>query len=783
MRTTALGLLCAILVSVAAHGFARAQGQIALVIGNSAYDRAPSLKNPSNDAIDISRAVRALGFEVFEGVDLNKEQFLRLVERFEQRAQTASVTLLFFAGHGVQVGGSNYLLPTDTLLRQEQDLVAGAIKLDTLLERVRGKAPVTLVFLDACRDNPLAKGMPDNRKSVRAGGVTTGLAAVVSRPGTLIAFATQPDNVAYDGAARNSPFTLALLNRLPRKGNDISDVLRGVTRDVMSSTAGRQVPWSHSSLTQGYIIGREFELRKAPLHACDQAAAHPEDKERVAAGVVDEKLDAVSAAEHCKKALTEFKKVPRFEYQLARALSAQAKHEEAFALYRSSAEQGHIQSYKHVVEAYFLGTGTKVNVSEGFRWVKASAEKEDPRTALFMGMTALGLSKHTKDEKQSAAQGVELIIKAANWDHVPAMLTLGALYEGGIKVDKDFEKAADWYLRAAEQGDATAAAQLGSLYMRGLGLGTDAQQARLLFEAGAKANNAFAMLALGALYHQGRGMQTDFAKAAYWYTEAAARGNATAMHALFVLHLKGEGVPRNNAQALTWLTKSAEKGFDQAMHALGYAYYSGEYDVKQDYASAMSWFRRAADKGYPDSMLALAVGYDKGRGLEKSPKDALAWMEKAAARGNGNAMIGLASKYERGDGVVQDYKRSAQWYRSAADGGSSYAYYKLAVFFERGLGASKDSKVSAQLFLRAAEKEAYWAASGGRKPEPAKSSGEEFSLAVMLREARTWSAEFVRELRTLLREQGHSSAAESSIGEFDDGLVSTITALGGRPRR
>jgi TPR repeat protein len=617
------------------------------------------------------------------------------------------------------------------------------------------------VFLDACRDNPFG-----GTRSSTAPVVGRGLAAIQSDPGTLIAFATQPDNTASDGSGRNSPFTEALLKRIVRPGTDMADVLRRVTRDVVSATKGEQVPWNHSSLTESLVLSRALELRRAPIHACDRAAAHPEDNARVAAGVMDGDLKISEAVAACRQALARHPGVPRFQYQLARALAAEKKDAEAFPLFLSAAEQGYTQANMEVVRSYFFGLGVKADLNEGRKWI---GKDDDARTMYFAGLLLQKLG-----QEHAIAEGIKsgmgLIQRAAELDHVTAMVYLGSQYEFGIHVEQSHAKAAEWYRRAAERGDALAMGRLGGLYIRGLGVPKDPQQALHLFHGAAKSGDAMAMAALAIAYQDGIGVEKDAAKTAYWFEESAKRGNGAAMYALSSILRHGKGVPSDNARALYWLQKSAAANDAEGVYSLAKAHYLGELGLKADPAAGIVLFTKGAEKGHPASMFVIGLAHKEGRGVARDPALAMGWYQKSAERGYVSAMVGLAVGYETGAGVRKDYQESAKWFRRAADQGQAFAQFKLASFYERGLGVAKDSRKAAELFLLGVEREAAYEAYLRRD-----GMADGFQLQDMVKEARGWSAAFVTELKRLL--QGRGRYIGKADGIFGDDLVQALEGL------
>jgi len=240
---------------------AAAEKRVALVVGNSAYVHANALPNPANDAADMAKALAEVGFDVILGLDLSKQAFDGKVRDFARALEKADVALFFYAGHGLQASGKNHLVPVDAKLQVERDLDFEAISLDFVLKQMEldrdGKT--NIVFLDACRDNPLARNLARSM-GTRSAAISQGLAQVQTGVGTFIAYSTQPGNVALDGEGRNSPFTEALARGLRLPDRNLTAVMIEVRKDVLAATGGKQVPWDHSALTGDFY----FHLAAAP---------------------------------------------------------------------------------------------------------------------------------------------------------------------------------------------------------------------------------------------------------------------------------------------------------------------------------------------------------------------------------------------------------------------------------------------------------------------------------------------------------------------------------------
>jgi tetratricopeptide (TPR) repeat protein len=220
-----------------------ASRKLALVLGNSAYQRQP-LRNPNNDARAMAKTLRQIGFQVIDGYDLDYAGMRRVISDFAIKASTAQLALVFYAGHGLGIGGHNYLVPTDAKLESTVAASFELFDLDQIIASVDDPARTTIVILDACRNNPFAT-QATVRAATRGGGLV-GYDSVSA--GMLIAFATRPGQVAKDGAGDHSPFTAALLKYIATPNLEILDMLRRVRRDVLQETHGEQITWDNESL-------------------------------------------------------------------------------------------------------------------------------------------------------------------------------------------------------------------------------------------------------------------------------------------------------------------------------------------------------------------------------------------------------------------------------------------------------------------------------------------------------------------------------------------------------
>ena len=241
------GILGFLIFAIAFVTDARADQRVALVIGNSAYQRVAKLPNPVNDARAVAALLRGAGFDVVESrFDLDAASLRRAMGDFTDIANDADVAVVYYAGHGIEVDGNNYLIPVDAMLARDVDVEDETVSVDRVMKALEPVKRLRLVILDACRDNPFTRSM---QRTVNNRSIGRGLAKVeVLTSDTLIAFAAKAGSTAMDGDGKNSPFTSALLKHLATPGLDVRFALGRVKDDVMKATSNRQEPYVYGSL-------------------------------------------------------------------------------------------------------------------------------------------------------------------------------------------------------------------------------------------------------------------------------------------------------------------------------------------------------------------------------------------------------------------------------------------------------------------------------------------------------------------------------------------------------
>ena len=270
-------LVLAAVAALLAPAGATAQGRVALVIGNGAYAQVSRLPNPTNDAADVGAALDRLGFDVTTLLDADVDGMLDALDDFQAGSANAEVALVFYAGHGIEVAGENYLIPVDAELEREARVEREAVSLQDLLGKTAG-AGLQLVILDACRNNPFTERMLPTRGYGRK--MARGLAPVAVTPSSgskdvLVALSTAPGDVAEDGTGRNSPFAAALLEHLEEPGLDMPELFRRVTNAVLARTGERQRPWITASLLRRHYLRGGSEAPPLPVVTADQLYNEP----------------------------------------------------------------------------------------------------------------------------------------------------------------------------------------------------------------------------------------------------------------------------------------------------------------------------------------------------------------------------------------------------------------------------------------------------------------------------------------------------------------------------
>ena len=539
-----------------------AENRVALVIGNSDYADSP-LKNPVNDAKAIAKALRQLNFKVIEKHNVKRKAFRRAVRAFGKSLSEKTVGLFYYAGHGMQIEGENYLIPVGSDISAEDEVADEAVSANLVLRKMESaKNDMNIVVLDACRNNPFAR-------SFRSG--SKGLSRMDGPTGSIIAFSTAPGDVAADGVGNNGLYTENLLKHLKKPGQSIERIFKKVRIDVRKQSNGDQIPWESSSLVRDFYFKESRGLKRvqvasagtAELKFWDAVQANPDmDMYRLY-------LDKYPKGEFVSIAKLKVNKLGgadkgREELAKAENLYDVNKYNESFFWYKKAAEKGNMMAMSALSKLYFRGWGTNIDKeksrqygSASFRTIKKLAKTGNTKAQYYLGyMYSAGLGVK-KDEQESMFWN----LKAANKNHLWAMVNVGHAYENGNGVKSDSKKALKWYMRAADSGDAAAMNNIGGFYRDGKSGEKSYVKAMKWFKKAADKNSVFAMGNVGYLYYRGKGVDKDYKEAMKWYRAAAEGGHGYSMKKIADLYKEGHGVKKDAVKERQWRDKAKAKGY------------------------------------------------------------------------------------------------------------------------------------------------------------------------------------------------------------------------------
>lgn len=421
-----------------------------------------------------------------------------------------------------------------------------------------------------------------------------------------------------------------------------------------------------TSLAVVLVFGLPALAGGPPVHECDRLAAHPDDPQKVADGVVFEAIETERAIGACEAALTEFPGTPRFEFQLGRTLDAAGQENLAVDHYRVAAEQGHPAAQHSLFLSYAEGTGVDQDPAEAAKWLERAAVQ-----GVVPAQTSLGLAySRGFGVAQDDTRAAEWFRKAAEGGSAHAQGYLADAYSEGRGVPQDYTEAIKWLRKSEEQGLPEAQNDLAILYWSGLGTAQDQSKALALFQSAADQGLPEAQHALGAIYERGEHVPQDNAKAVKWFRRAAQKGHANAQDALARHYLNGTGVTKDENEAAKWFQMAADKGLAKSQFSLGLIFWE-----RRDYHETFRWLRRAAEQGHEAGtmqlMLAIMTAFPTKEGdgyFQISASDgagAFTAISELAKSGNHVAQAGLAQLYKDGlgDVVSKDREKAIFWYR------------------------------------------------------------------------------------------------------------------------
>jgi hypothetical protein len=618
---------------------AAAAKRIALVIGVSHYQMVNSLPNTLPDAQMIADALKKLGFSVRMVTDPTRKDLVSAVDSFKQESQGAEASVVYFAGHGVEIAGVNYLVPRDASNVSVDQMIGSVLETSQVRAAVLPASRVRLIILDACRDNA----------GVQLSDLKTGLARETGGSTTEVVtlMAAAPGQTALDGADGHSPFARALAEALGRPRLTIGELPRLVQSEVLTNTKGRQSPDLQGIWVDIYWA---FDAGGAKGAAADATALDRSKREKAF-------------------------------WQSIRNSSDPAD----FQAYLDASDRGDFTGLYRSIAEDRLQT---VKAGKGGGAGDATAGLEATRQA----REAFG--------KGDYAGAIQAWTTAANAGNAAAMYNLGVMAFTGRGEARDQAAAARWFAKAAQAGHTGGMINYGLSLLNGYGVAKNGSEGVKWLRKAADAGLPSAMGLVGQLYLQGAGVPHDPKQAAGWLQRAADAGDGPSMVDLADLYDQGLGVPADKKRAAELYEQGANAGESAGMVRLGYAYEDGA-GVTKDPVQAATWYQRAAEAGDGEGMSALAVMFENGRGLARDYGRAAEYYRLAANRNDPRGLLGLGSMYAQGEGVAEDDASAALLFQRASDAGSGSASRNLGILYETGRGVPRDPTKAADLYRKA----------------------------------------------------------------------------------
>ena len=487
--------------------------RVALVIGNGRYAASPLL-NPVNDARAIGKALKTMGFQVTLLEDASIKQMTDAARNFGDALQKGGVGLFFYAGHGMQIKGRNYLIPIGADIQREDEVSFNAFDAALLLEKMEtARSRVNIIILDACRNNPFSR-------SFRS--ASQGLAQMDAPVGSYLSFATAPARVASDGNDGNGLYTQHLLEAIRTPGLKIEEVFKRVRIKVMADSKGEQIPWDNSSLAGDFYF--------IPPDSVAGLNTQPAPMQSAAAGVApaSSRSDAgqASAGPVAAKAATSRPQAaaPAADNKMLLAKASPAIAARPAAPPAPKVDHAAIEAvailYRKGMDA--KGSGDLGAAASAFG---RAAEGGHAGAQYEMGLL---LKIGRKPITQDLARSQQLFLQSAEQGNIPAQYEAAQMFAQGVGVARNCKQATHWALMAAEAGSPDAAALLGELNKVDCGGSKNPQEAARWYRVAAEKGLPNAQFSLGVLYMNGDGVEKDVQEARKWLTAAAGKGNTSA---------------------------------------------------------------------------------------------------------------------------------------------------------------------------------------------------------------------------------------------------------------
>lgn len=578
-------------------GYAQTENKLALVIGNSNYvGKGNSLNNPINDAKEVSKKLKNLGFDVKTLQDASLLQMDDAISDLGNDARNYDVVMFYYSGHGIQSNkGENYMIPVDAELKSGAEVPYKCTAVNLLIEKLEeSQCPLKIIVLDACRNNPFENSWHKSLSS-------SGLSAMNVPYGTIIAYATSPGHTANDGDGKNSPYTTAFLKTLEIPNNRILDFFNDVNIYVQQSTNNNQIPWVSNTAIDGdfcFNTNKNYEEHTTPQQqiVLHKASSSSYRYYRKGKDYYDKRM-YTKALKWFRKAANKGNADAFFymgEMYDGYHYGIDSNCDKAVECYTEAAKLGNHNAQNSLGHLYYYGDFNCKNISKNYylaaKWYEQAAEQGDSyaqNSLGYMYKNGIGVPKdHSK--------AFSLFKKAADQENQYAQYNLGLMYYYGQFVSQDYFEAFRWFKKAAEHGDDDAENQLGIMYEYGLGVSQDYSEAIKWYK---KSYTYIAKYNLGKMYYDGKGVEQDYYEALKLFRTAAENDVANAQVQLGYMYDQGVVVNQDYSEAIKWFQKAAEQNNSIAQYDLGVMYENGR-GVTKDISKALNWYKKAAEQGY-----------------------------------------------------------------------------------------------------------------------------------------------------------------------------------------
>lgn len=711
----------------------------ALVIGAKEYSSMPPLRNSINDAKSMADVLQKKGFKVDAVYDPTDKPILKaaITRYYESMKNEANaVGVIYYAGHGVQYDGANYIVPINAILKNPGDVNEQCVNMNLVIEVLKSlKHCLNIFLIDACRSYP--SFYRDSEE---------GLAKIQAPVGSVIVFAAQPGKKASDGNGTNGLFTSKLVEHINNDRGSLPEVFRQVRNEVYKESQQGQLPEVVDN-----TIGGDFyfnPITKTVEKPNEVSTVYPPKLIAKQAQTQSNHKSSINALKKPKEIQVKHSQTP--EEQIEKMIETK-NYFEAKRLLEPLIQNGEAMAQAIMANLYFNGWGVEKDLIQCLKLNESSALSGDSRGQLQLGVMYLNGWGVTKDEEQA----IKWLTYSAESENNDAIVYLGNFYSQKGKDDSGkFKTAFDWLMKGASNGDKRCQYGVAKLYLNGLGVLKDYSEAMKWFSLSANQKFDLATVAIGRMYEEGSGVPVDKAEAVRWYHTAAFSGSADGQFWLAKAYENGSGVTQNMQEAISNFKKAAEQGDRNSMYQLGYIYYTGEGGTTPDFWLSVNWLEKSASAGLVSASRFLAMMFSKEglyKNLDQQEKwlkfscelldiesmylygefllakrstflannsnlfdqtinekqkqilqDAITWLIRASSGGNADAANRLGVVYDS----INDDANAMVYFKKAANLGLPVAMFNVGYLYETKKAFGKN-KVEAMMWYRMALDKGY----------------------------------------------------------------------------